>query len=132
MAVPAASTLKVQIYVAHGSSLGSEAVLLNFSESSSTEGNRKLLLAKEYAASATDQSVDLSTFLNTATWIFVKEQSGVGVKVGLASGGTKAQIAANGVWGYKNGTATPPTLYFDNVSATDACFIEITVLGASA
>lgn len=131
MATPSSEQIKVQLYAAIGDTLGSEDRVLNYVESSSTEGNRKVVIPKEYAASASNQSLDLSAFVDTATWIIVIDRGGVGVNIALGGSDTAFQLAGNGVFAYKNANATPPTLYFDNPSSTLKTFIDVIVLGSS-
>lgn len=131
MATPTAQQLKARAYMAYGDTAGDERILLDYTEASTTTGFQNIVIPKELAASATDTTVDLSTFVDTATFIAVRDRNNTGVKVGLASAG-KMTIAANGFIMFKNGVATPPTLYLDNVSASDKAFIEILILGTSA
>lgn len=130
MAVPTAKILKAQGYLAWGDDLGDEDKLFEFTEATSTTGNTSAKIPKKLAAGATDSSVDLSTFCTTATYIAVKDEGGTGIKVGHAAGAGKTQIAANGFLIFKNGVATPPTLYFDNVSGATDAYLSILVMGA--
>lgn len=128
MSAPDAEAIKLDVSLRHGDTLGAERSLC--SRSLSTTGNQSVILTKELAAGATEQTLDLSAYIDTATVITIKDRSNIGFKVGLASGGTKPQVAANGVYVYENGAVTPPTLYLDNVSGADKCFLEITVAGS--
>lgn len=130
-APPSAEALNARVLLTHGSTLGKERILLDYTASGLT-GNRSVVIPMEIAANATDQSLNLASYVDTATIIAVRDRGSTGIKVGLASGGTKAQIAANKFWSYENGNATPPTLYFDNVSAADKAYFDVYVLGNSA
>lgn len=130
MATPTAQQLKAKAYMAYGDTAGAERILLDYTEASTTTGFQNIIIPKELAISATDQTVDLSAHVDTATFIAVRDRNNTGVKVGLASA-NKMTVAANGFLMFKNGATTPPTLYLDNVSASDKAFIEIAVLGTS-
>lgn len=127
MATPTASELKAQVYLA----FGDERVCLDYTEASTTTGFQGQVIGKELAASAADQQVNLASYVDTATLIGVRDRNNTGVKVGIGAT-NKFTLAANGFIAFKNGDATPPTLYLDNVSATDKAFVEITILGTSA
>lgn len=130
MSAPDPEAIKLEVSLRHGDTLGAERSLCNYIESSGTTGNQSSVLSQEVAASATDTSLDLSDHIDTLTVITIKDRSNVGFKVGLASGGTKIEVAANGVIAFKNGASTPPTLYFDSVSASDKAFLEISLAGS--
>ncbi len=133
MATPTAEQLIEQLYLAYGSTLGQETVLMDYIESTSTTGFQKAVIPLELAASATDQSINLSNYVDTATIIGIKDRNGTGLLVGRTTGtSARLQIASNGFLAYKNGNSTPPTLYFDNVSGAEKAFTEIIVLGTSA
>lgn len=128
---PTTEKLNARIFMSYGSTVGRERILLDYTESTSTTGFQAVVIPVELAASATDTSLNLASYVDTATMIAVRDRNNTGVKVGLASGGTKAQVAANGFYCYKNGNATPPTLYFDNVSGSTKAFIEVIIMGSS-
>ena len=131
MAAPTAQRLRVKITAAHGDTDGSQRTLVDFTEATTTTGNIATVISKEYAASAANQSLDLSTFVDTASWIFIRDRGGTGINVNTVSGGTPFQVTANKYFGYANANATPPTLYFTNPSAVDKAFIEVVILGSA-
>lgn len=131
MATPTSKYLKVQAFAAFGDDTASEEIVHNFTESDFVTGNRKVCITQELAASATDQSVNLSNYVDTATWIIIKDDGGTGLKVGHAAGAGKTQIAASKFLMFANGNSTPPTLYFDNVSGSNKAFLTLIVLGYS-
>lgn len=132
MATPSAEQINVRLAVSHGSTLGSERSILDYTEPDTTTGNQGVVIPLELAAGATDQSVNLASYVDTCDAITIKERAGVGLKVGLAAGGTKWRVGASKAmavcW---NNTVTPPTLYFDNESGANKCFLEIGVCGGS-
>lgn len=130
MAAPANDTLTRKVYMAFGSTQGSEKVVVDSSETAT--GNRWLLIPLELAASASDVQLNLATYVDTATFISVQEKSTgtTGFDVGIAAA-NKLSVAAGSGIDYKNRTATPPTLYFDNPDASNKVFLEIAVLGAA-
>lgn len=131
-ATPTAERLKCRAALSYGSTIGSERVLLDFTESTSTTGFQAVVIPIELAASATDSSLNLASYVDTATYIAVKDRNNTGVLVGRTSGtSARLQVAGNGFILFKNGASTPPTLYFDNVSTTDKAFIEVIVMGTS-
>lgn len=133
MATPSTEKLNVSAYASFGSTQGLERILLNYTEASTTTGFQAVVIPLELAISATDQSVNLASYVDTATFIGIRDRNNTGVLVGRTTGtSARLQVAANGFLLYKNGNSTPPTLYFDNVSGSDKAFIEIIVLGASA
>lgn len=133
MATPSTQRLNCRIVLSYGSSLGSEVVLLDYTEATTTVGFQKAIIPLELAASATDQSVNLASYFDTATFIAVIDRNNTGVLVGRTAGtSARHNLAANGPFVYKNGAATPPTLYFDNSSASKKAFVEIIVMGTSA
>lgn len=136
MTVPTSEKQIVKIAMAFGSTAGSEQVALNFSEdSTSYTGNRIVRRSYEIPVSTTDASIDLSTLVDTATWIAVVDKSGQAISYALSSGvalGSRHQVAASGVSVWKNANATPPTLYLSNADASNKAFGEIIILGASA
>lgn len=130
MATPTGQKLNVQLSATWGDSLGGEEKFVDFSEATSTTGNARARISKKYAAAAANQSVDLSQFVTTATWIAVVDRGGTGINFALDNTGTKLEVAANGVAMYKNANATPPTLYLTNPNADNAAYVDIIVLGA--
>lgn len=133
MTVPAADTFTAKAYLAYGSTQGSEKILLDKSVVTASGGNRWVNIPIELAASATDTQLNLSTYLDTATWIAVEEvsTSTTGFNVGVAAA-NKVQVATEGIYLYKNRNSTPPTLYLDNPDATNKVMLNISVLGNSA
>lgn len=133
MSTPSAERLKCRAALSYGSTLGSERTLLDYTESVDTTGFQATVIPLEIAASGVDQSVNLASYVDTATFIAVRDRNNTGVLVGRTTGTTaRLQVAANGFLMFKNGNSTPPTLYFDNVSTTEKAFIEIIVMGSSA
>jgi len=132
MAVPTAEQLNVRLAVSYGSTLGSERPLLDYTEPDATEVTQGNVISKELAAGATDQTVDLSTYVDTLHAITIEDRSNIGLKVGLAAGGTKFRIAANGAMCIRwNSSVAPPTLYLDNESGASKCFLQIGIAGSS-
>jgi hypothetical protein len=131
-ATPTADRLNCRAFLTYGSTIGTQRILLDYTESTATTGFQAFVVPLELSASATDQSVNLASYVDTATFIAVRDRNNTGVLVGRTTGtSARLQVAANGFIIFKNGAATPPTLYFDNVSTTDKAFIEIVVLGSS-
>jgi hypothetical protein len=131
MAAPTAVKLRVQVWVGWGDTDGSTENILNFTEASSTTGNMGQSFNKKYAASASDQQIDLSTFCTTATWIYLRDLGGTGLNVALdATATAKFQIAANGFLLFKNRNATPPTLFITNPSGAASAYAEVGILGS--
>jgi len=131
MATPTAETFILHAFLGRGSATDPIAVFEK--SSTSLSGFRIATITKEFATSATDQSVNLADFVDTATLIAIEDTNNTGVLVGRTTGtSARLQVAANGFLLYHNGNATPPTLYFDNVSGTEKAFIKIYILGTSA
>lgn len=131
-ATPTAERLKCRAVLSHGSTIGSERILLDYTESTATTGFQAVVIPVELAASATDTSVNLANYVDTATFIAVKDRNNTGVLVGRTSGtSARFTLAGNGFILFKNGAATPPTLYLDNVSSSEKAFVEIIVMGSS-
>lgn len=129
---PTAEQLAYRVYAAHGDDPSDRRVVLDYTEASTTTGNQAVVVPLELAASASNTSVNLASYVDTATFVSIRDRGGTGFKVSLVNTGAKFQVASNGVFSFKNGVSTPPTLYIDNVSTTDATFLEISILGASA
>lgn len=129
-AVPTAQKLRAQIWLARGDTDGETEQLLSFTESDSVTGNLIERIGKKYAPAAANQTIDLSTFSVTATYIMIRDLGGTGINVALDAAGVKFQIAANGVMVFKNANATPPTLYLTNPDAINNAYIEVGVLGS--
>lgn len=129
---PTAETLNVRLAASHGSTLGAERNILDFTEDDTVTINQSNTIAKELAGAATDQSVNINSYVDTCKLITILDRGGTGFKVGFASGGTKARVGPNKafvvMW---NSTVTPPTLYLDNEHATDTAFLEIGIGGSS-
>lgn len=131
MATPTTTTFIIEAFLGRGSATNPKELFEK--NSVSTSGFQYVSVPKELAASATDQTVDLSTFVDTATWIVVEDRNNTGVLVGRTSGtSARLSVAANGFLMYHNAAATPPTLYFDNSSASEKAFVLIHILGTSA
>lgn len=131
-ATPTAERLKCRAVLSHGSTIGSERILLDYTESTSTTGFQAVVIPVELAASATDTSVNLASYVDTANFIAIKDRNNTGVLVGRTTGtSARFNITGNGFLLLKNGAGTPPTLYFDNVSSTEKAFIEVIVMGSS-
>ena len=131
MTAPTAEKLLAHVSLGYGSTAGAEEWLVDYNEDVATTGNQKIIIPLKYIGAAADQSLNLATYLATATFIAVIDRGGTGIKVGMAAAGTKHWVAANGIYLVKNGNTTPPTLYFDNPSATLAATIQVIVLGSS-
>lgn len=130
MAAPTSRRLWIKIFAALNDS--ATPALLTFDEAAATTGNAQNIITREYAASAANQALDLSAFIDTASWIIILDKGGTGINVNTVSGGTPLKIAASKCLVLGNGTSPPPTLYFTNPSATLAAFIEVVVLGSVA
>lgn len=133
--VPTAQTLNVHAYVGRGTA-GRDEKILEYDDTASvglgTTSNAQYRQQIKLAASATDTSVNLATYFDNASYISVKEISGAtsGVLWGPSAGGAnKFTLSASGVLLFKNGAATPPTLYFTNPSGADAVYIEVAAVG---
>lgn len=131
MATPDTQQLNCQAYLSYGSVDGQEQVLLNYNEATSTVGFQSSIIPVELAASAVNTSVDLSGYVDTATFIGVLDRNNTGVSVGVGTT-DKMNVAANGFILWKNGAATPPTLKISNTSTTAKAFIQILIMGTSA
>lgn len=132
MAAPTAEQINLRIYASLGDVPGAERIAVDYTESSSTEGNQVAVIPLEFAASEANTSLDLSDFVDTATIIAVIDRGGTGIDVGHSNTGTKVAVAANGPFVFKNRASTPPTLYFTNPSGSDKAFILVAVMGSSA
>lgn len=135
MATPATEKLVVALSAAFGSTQGAEQLLLNFTEAASVVGFQKVIIPVELPTSVTDQSLNLSTFVDTATWIIVRSRNNVGFHMQVVTGqaaGNRMQVPGNGLVCFKNANTTPPTLFFSNITgAADKEFLEVIVLGTS-
>ncbi len=129
MAVLTAQKLNVAAMLSWGSTEGEEETLLNFAEAAATTGNARGATLLQLAASGTG-SYDTAGLCDTATWILVQDLNGTGLNLGFANGVTPCQIAANGIYLFKNRNATPPVLYFQNPDSGNAAAIRIAVLGS--
>lgn len=129
---PTAEQLVYRLYLAHGDDPSDRRVLADYTEASTTTGNQATAFPVELAGGASNTSVNLASYVDTATFVSIRDRGGTGFKVSLVNTGAKFQVAANGVFSFKNGVSTPPTLYLDNVSGTDATFLEIAIGGSSA
>lgn len=129
---PTAEQLNVRLYASHGDDPSARRSILDYTEASTVTGNFSAIVPVEIAGAATNTPVDLATYVDACTWVTIKDRGGTGFKVSLVNTGTKFQVAANGVFTFKNGIATPPLLYIDNVSATDTCFLDVGIMGARA
>lgn len=131
MAAPSTERVRANIALALGDSEDSMIEALNFSELSTVEANQIQKFGKKYAASATNQTLDLSGFFSSVTWIAVIDKGGTGLLVGTATGTTgRMNVQAGKALVFANGAGTPPTLYIDNLSSTDAAYVEIIAIGS--
>lgn len=128
---PTAEQLNVRLYASHGDDPSARRVVLDHTEATTVTGNQASVIPVEIAGAGTNTQVNLASYVDTATWVSVKDRGGTGFKVSLVNTGTKFEVAAGGVFAFKNAVATPPLLYIDNGSASDAAFLEVSVLGSS-
>lgn len=133
--VPTADTLNVHVFVGKGTA-GRDAKLVDFDDTallgSGTTANAVFTQQLKLAASASDTSINLSSYFDTCSYVSIREISGAtsGVLVGPATtNANKFTLAANGVYVFKNGAGTPPTLYFTNPSGSDAVYLEVVAVG---
>ncbi len=132
MTVPTSQQLNFRCVASFGDTIGSERIILDYTEPTTTTGFQAIIIPVELAASATDTQVNLASYVDTATFITILDRNNTGFKVAAGGTANKFTIAADGCFSIKNGAATPPTLYLDNVSTTAKAFIEIGVMGTSA
>lgn len=125
---PTAQRLHARCLLMHGDTQGKERSLLDYTEATTTTGNQAVVIAKELAGGAVDQSQTLP--VDTCNFIAIRDRGGTGFKYSLASGGTKTTVAANGFIAWKH-SGTVPTLHLDNLHASDVAFLEIIVMGSS-
>jgi hypothetical protein len=129
---PSTERLKATLHLAYGSTLGDEKVLVSKQEAVSTVGFQHVIIPLELAISATDAQVNLSSYVDTATFIAIEDRNNTGVLVGRTAGtAARLNVAANGWLCFKNGASTPPTLFFDNPDGANKAFINIYILGSS-
>lgn len=133
--VPTADSLNVHFFVGKGTA-GRDAKLLDFDDTallgSGSTANAVYTQQLKLATSAADTTVNLSTYFDNVSYVAIKEISGAtsGVLVGPATtNSNKFTVAANGVYIFKNGAGTPPTLYFTNPSGTDVVYVEVIAVG---
>lgn len=130
MAAPSTSRVRAELMLALGSDEDSMLSALNFSELSTVVANQIQKFGKKYAASAVNQTLDLSGFFSSVSWIAVVDKGGTGLLVGTASGTSgRLNVGAGKAIVFSNGASTPPTLYIDNLSSTDAAYVEIIAIG---
>ncbi len=128
---PTAEGINVRLYASLGDVIGAERIVLDHTEASSVTGNQASVIPVEIAGAGTNTQVNLASYVDTATWVTVKDRGGTGFKISLVNTGTKFEVPASGVFAFKNAAATPPLLYIDNGNASDKAFLEVTVLGSS-
>lgn len=133
--VPTAEALNVHAFLGKGSA-GRDAKLFDFDDTatagSGTTANATFEQQLKLAASATDTSINLASYFDNCSYIAVREISAAtsGVLFGPATtNANKFTIPANGIVIFKNGAATPPTLYFTNPSGTDAVYVKVVAVG---
>lgn len=127
---PTAEQLNVRLYASHGDDPSNRRTVLDVTESASVTGNYSALVPVEIAGAGTNTQVNLATYVDTATWVSIRDRGGTGFKVSLVNTGTKFEVPANGSFVFKNAAATPPLLYIDNANATDKCFLEVGIMGS--
>lgn len=127
---PTAEQLNVRLAMSHGDDPSDRRNALDYTEATTVTGNYSAVIPVEIAGGGTNTQVDLSTYVDTATWVSIRDRGGTGFKVSLVNTGAKFQVAANGAFVFKNGVATPPLMYIDNVSGTDKAFLEVSVMGS--
>ena len=129
MAAPTAVRMRANIALTPGDTDGDIPSILNFAELTTETANNYAKYSVELAASATNQTVSLSSF-TTVTWIAVVDRGGTGLLVGTATGTTgRMTVKASKLALWSNGAGTPPTIYLDNVSVTDSAFVDVYVFG---
>lgn len=128
MAVPTALDVILQLTAGLGTFGSSENIALNYN--SSDTANRLLRIPYEIAASGTDTSVNLGTYLDSLKFVIVVDKSNIGVKVGKASGAGKFTVGANKFMVITE-TSTF-TVYLDNPDGSNATYGEIIAIGSSA
>jgi hypothetical protein len=133
--VPTADALNVHCFVGKGTA-GRDAKLLDFDDTASlgagTTANAVFTQQLKLAAGASDTSINLSSYFDNCSYVAVREISAAtsGVLVGPATtNANKFTLAASGVYVFKNGAGTPPTLYFTNPSGSDTVYVEVVAVG---
>lgn len=133
--VPATNNLNVHTYIGLGTP-GRDTKLLDYDDSSTvglgTTANATFRTEIKLAPNATDTSINLSTYFDTVSYVGATDVSGAtsGFLIGPATGaGNKFTVGTSGVYEFKNGAATPPTLYFSNPSGTDTVYVEVVAAG---
>lgn len=129
MATPSAEQICARLFLAHGDEPDSRRNVLDFTEASDTSGNFSAVIPVEIAAAGTNTAVDISAYVDSATFISILDRGGTGFKVSLVNTGAKFEVEESGVFAFKNG-GTPTTIYLDNGSASDKAFLEIGVIGS--
>ena len=130
MAAPTSQRLRASVMLSLGDTDGDIPPCLNFAELTTATANSWLRLPLDLAASAVNQSLNLATYFTSVSWIAVVDKGGTGLLVGTASGTSgRCNVAASKMLLFCNGDATPPTIYIDNVSGTDAAFVEVYAFG---
>lgn len=129
MAAPTAVRMRANMAFSLGNTDADIPPIFNFAELTTETANNYAKYSLELAASATNQTVSLSQF-TTVTWIVIVDRGGTGLLAGTASGTSgRMNIKASKLLAFSNGNATPPTIYLDNVSTTDAAFVDVYVFG---
>lgn len=129
MATPTTERLRASVFAGFGDTDDAVETLLNYTEASTTVGNRKSKISRELATSAST-TVDLSGEADTINFIMVQDKNNTGIQVGVGGSTDKLHVAANGFLIFKN-AASPMTLYLTNPSSSDKAFVEISILGTS-
>lgn len=129
---PTAEQLNVRVYASHGDDPSARRSVLDYTEASTVTGNFSAVIPVEIAGAGTNTQVNLATYVDTCTWVTIRDRGGTGFKVSLVNTGTKFEVAANGVFTFKNAVATPPLLYIDNGNASDKCFLDVGIMGSRA
>lgn len=133
MALPTNDQFNGKFYLSFGSVIGKERVLLDVTDTIQTAGNRDVVIPMKVAANTTNNQINLASYVDSATYISVRElTTGTsGFKVDVSNAATKPQVTAGGLLLWKNGAATPPTLYIDNPDAALEVLLEISILGSN-
>lgn len=127
---PAAQKISFNLSLKFGSTSGQERILAKVSDETGS-GNQGQAFNYTLAGSATNATVNLSSYLSRLDNLVIVDRGNKGFKVGLSNTGTKVPVIAGGSFAYKHdnsGTPTPPTLYFDAMGA-DPTDLEISIAG---
>lgn len=134
MATPSVEDIILQITAGWNSNPGEEQIGLRYTGAETC--NRFFSIPYKIAADDTDALIDLTDSvygLASIKWVIIVDTSGVGVKVGKASGAGKFNVRAT--TGNPNfmviAESSPFTLYLDNLSADDDTYGQVLVFGSS-